>query len=213
MALVCYATARIELIVGEILTNMYQSTRWKSADLELLPDNGNRYEIIDGELIVTRAPHWNHQKVISKLIQSLGIWSSQNNLGEVVTTPGLVFSDDDNVIPDLVWISKDRLTRILDESGHLVGVPELVVEVLSAGSDNERRDSAMRTLREREVKRKLYAVRGVQEYWIVDWHRQQVEIFRRDSKGLPLVATLFTTDILTSPLLPDFQQSVAEIFS
>ena len=192
---------------------MYQSIRWKSADLDLLPDNGNRYEIIDGELIVTRAPHWNHQKVITKLIRSLSNWSIQHNLGEVVTTPGLVFTDDDNVIPDLVWISSDRLARMLDESGHLVGAPELVVEVLSAGSDNERRDSATRTLREREVKRKLYAIRGVQEYWIVDWHRQQVEIFRRDNQSLSLVSTLFSNDLLTSPLLPDFQQPVTEIFS
>jgi Uma2 family endonuclease len=184
---------------------MHQSTRWQSADLELLPDNGNRYEIIDGELLVTRAPHWKHQKVITKLIQSLGSWSSQTNLGEVVTTPGLVFTDDDNVIPDLVWISTDRLSRVLDESGHLLAAPELVVEVLSAGPDNERRD--------REVKRKLYAIRGVQEYWIIDWRRQQIEIFRRDSHGLPLVATLFSSDVLTSPLLPDFQQSVAEVFS
>jgi Uma2 family endonuclease len=184
---------------------MYQSTRWKSADLELLPDNGNRYEIIDGELLVTRAPHWKHQKVITKLIQSLGSWSSQTKLGEVVTTPGLVFTDDDNVIPDLVWISTDRLARSLDESGHLLAAPELVVEVLSAGSDNERRD--------REVKRKLYAIRGVQEYWIIDWKRQQIEIFRRDIHGLPLVATLFSSDVLSSPLLPDFQQYVAEVFS
>ena len=159
---------------------MHQSTRWQSADLERLPDNCNRYEIIDGELLVTRAPHWKHQKVITRLIQSLGIWSSQTNLGEVVTTPGLVFTDDDNVIPDLVWISTDRLARVLDESGHLLAAPELVVEVLSAGSDNERRDSATRTLCEREVKRKLYAIRGVPEYWIVDWRRQQIEIFRRD---------------------------------
>ena len=184
---------------------MHQSTRWQSADLELLPDNGNRYEIIDGELLVTRAPHWQHQKVITRLIQSLGIWSSQTNLGEVVTTPGLVFTDDDNVIPDLVWISTDRLARVLDESGHLLAAPELVVEVLSAGSDNERRD--------REVKRKLYAIRGVQEYWIIDWHRQQIEIFRQDSQILALVATLFANDVLTSPLLPDFQQLVAEVFS
>jgi Uma2 family endonuclease len=182
----------------------YQSTRWKSADLELLPDNGNRYEIIDGELLATRAPQWKHQRVITRLIQLLGIWSSQSKLGEVVTTPGIVFTDD-NVIPDLVWISNDRLARILDESGHLVAAPELVVEVLSAGSDNERRD--------REVKRKLYAIRGVQEYWIVDWNKQQIEIFRRDSQGLPLIATLFGNDNLTSPLLPNFEQSIAEVFS
>jgi Uma2 family endonuclease len=183
---------------------MYQSIRWKSADLELLPDNGNRYEIIDGELLVTRAPHWKHQKVITRLIQSLGSWSSQSKLGEVVTTPGLIFTDDDNVIPDLVWISNDRLARVLDESGHLVAAPELIVEVLSAGTDNERRD--------REVKRKLYAIRGVQEYWVVDWHKQQIEIFRRDGNSLPLVATLLSSDVLTSPLLPNFAQSVAEVF-
>jgi Uma2 family endonuclease len=183
---------------------MYQSTRWKSADLELLPDNGNRYEIIDGELLVTRAPHWKHQKVITRLIQSLGNWSSQSNFGEVVTTPGLIFTDDDNVIPDLVWISTDRLARVLDESGHLVAAPELIVEVLSAGTDNERRD--------REVKRKLYAMRGVQEYWVVDWHKQQIEIFRRDNNGLSLVSTLLSSDVLSSPLLPDFTQSVAEVF-
>jgi Uma2 family endonuclease len=184
---------------------MYQSTRWKSADLELLPDNGNRYEIIEGELLLTRAPHWKHQKVITRLIQSLGNWSSQSNLGEVVTTPGLVFTDDNNVIPDLVWISTDRLARVLDESGHLLAAPELIVEVLSAGTDNERRD--------REVKRKLYAIRGVQEYWVIDWHKQQIEIFRRDSNGLPLVATLLSSDVISSPLLPDFALSVAEVFS
>jgi Uma2 family endonuclease len=184
---------------------MHQSTRWQSADLELLPDNGNRYEIIDGELLVTRAPHWDHQNAILNLSVALVTWSRSSGLGRVSVTPGLVFTDDDNVIPDLVWISTDRLARVLDESGHLLAAPELVVEVLSAGTDNERRD--------REVKRKLYAIRGVQEYWIIDWRRQQIEIFRRDSNALPLVATLFSSDVLTSPLLPNFQQSVAEVFS
>jgi Uma2 family endonuclease len=184
---------------------MHQSTRWQSADLELLPDNGNRYEIIDGELLVTRAPHWDHQNAILNLSVALVTWSRSTGLGRVSVAPGVIFTDDDNVIPDLVWISNDRLARVLDESGHLLAAPELVVEVLSAGSDNERRD--------REVKRKLYAIRGVQEYWIIDWRRQQIEIFRRDINGLPLVATLFSNDVLNSPLLPDFQQSVAEVFS
>jgi Uma2 family endonuclease len=184
---------------------MHQSTRWKSADLELLPDNGNRYEIIDGELLVTRAPHWDHQNAIVNLSVALVTWSRITGLGKVSVTPGIIFTDDDNVIPDLVWISTDRLARVLDEAGHLLAAPELVVEVLSAGSDNERRD--------REVKRKLYAIRGVQEYWIIDWRRQQIEVFRRDSYGLSLVATLFASDVLSSPLLPNFEQSVAEVFS
>ncbi len=183
----------------------YQSTRWKSADLDLLPDNGNRYEIIDGELLVTRAPHWDRQNVIVNLSVALVTWSRSTGLGKVSVTPGIVFSDDDNVIPDLVWISNDRLAHNLDESGHLVAAPELVVEVLSAGSDNERRD--------REVKRKLYTIRGVQEYWVIDWKKQRIEVFRRDSNSLPLIATLFCSDVLTSPLLPNFEQSIAEVFS
>jgi len=45
--------------------------RWTTEDLELLPDNGNRYEIIDGELFVTRAPHWMHQKVCGRTFSGL----------------------------------------------------------------------------------------------------------------------------------------------
>ena len=61
----------------------------------------------------------------------------------------------------MVWISNQRLATLLDNDGHLTGAPELVIEVLSAGGENERRD--------KEVKLKLYASRGVQEYWIIDW--------------------------------------------
>jgi Uma2 family endonuclease len=71
-------------------------------------------------------------------------------------TPGLIFSDTDAVIPDVVWVSHERLARLEDEAGPLRGAPELVVEVLSPGALNERRD--------REAKRKLYSAYGVQEY-------------------------------------------------
>jgi len=70
------------------------------------------------------------------------------------------FSESDNVIPDVVWASNERLERLLDEAGHLTAAPELVVEVLSPGKKNERRD--------REAKLKLYSVQGVHEYWIVN---------------------------------------------
>ena len=134
--------------------------RWTIADLELFPDNGNRYEIIDGELFVTRAPHWKHQKACARIIIALGLWSQNTGLGEVVPAPGVIFSDTDAVIPDVVWASNDRLSVLLDEAGHLTAAPELVVEVLSSGSENEKRD--------RELKLKLYSARGVREYWIVD---------------------------------------------
>ncbi len=126
---------------------------------------------------------------------------------------GIIFTDADNVIPDVVWISKERLTVSLDEAGHLTAAPELVVEVLSPGIENERRECLRHGFAEREAKLKLYGSRGVQEYWIVDWQRQQVEVYRRQLIGLQLVGTLLSTDELTSPLLPDFIRPVAGLFA
>lgn len=54
--------------------------------------------------------------------------------------PGLIFSDSDNVAPDVTWVSYERLAQIQDEAGHFRGAPELVVEVLSPGKANEDRD-------------------------------------------------------------------------
>jgi Uma2 family endonuclease len=61
-------------------------------------------------------------------------WSDLSQLGEAFPTPGVVFSDADSVIPDVIWISHDRLVQLLDEAGHLTGAPELIVEVLSPGA-------------------------------------------------------------------------------
>jgi Uma2 family endonuclease len=119
--------------------------------------------------------------------------------------PGVIFSDADNVVPDVVWISNERLTALMDEAGHLTGAPELAVEVLSPGVENERRD--------REAKLKLYESRGVREYWIVDWRIQQLEVYRRDQAMLRLAATLFAEDVLTSPLLPGFSCPVERLFT
>lgn len=181
------------------------SVRWTGADLELLPDNGNRYEIVDGELFVARAPHWKHQRVCSRLNTALEVWSEVSGLGESTAAPGILFTDADNVIPDVVWISHDRLTILLDEGGHLTGAPELVIEVLSPGAENQRRD--------REAKLRLYSVRGVQEYWIADWQLKQVEVYRRVDAKLEITAVLLANDTLTSPLLPDFACPVAGLFA
>ncbi len=188
--------------------------RWTTADLELLPDNGDRYEIVDGELFVTRAPHWKHQTTADNICTELKLWSRQSNLGEAVTGAGIIFTDADNVIPDVVWISNERLASVLDDAGHLTAAPELVVEVLSPGEENERRDALRQAaLRLRSCKLKLYATQGVREYWIVDRLLQQIQIYRREQARLVLAATLFSSDNLSSPLLPGFNCPVASLFT
>lgn len=83
--------------------------------------------------------------------------------------------------------------------------PELVIEVLSPGFVNERRD--------RELKLNLYSRQGVQEYWIADWRQHFVEVYRPDAGDLRLVATLYDPDTLTTPLLPGFACEVSSLWA
>jgi Uma2 family endonuclease len=190
---------------GSMQSTTTNPVRWTIADLAIFEgDRANRYEIIDGELFVTRAPDWKHQAVCGRIVTRLNIWSDQSDLGQAAINPGIIFSESDNVIPDVVWASHERLERLLDDAGHLTAAPELVVEVLSPGKPNERRD--------REAKLKLYSIRGVLEYWIVNFKEQSVEVYRREDAMLKLVATLYAQDEITSPILPGFSCLVSQLF-
>ena len=181
------------------------SLRHTSRDLECLPDvDGVRYEIIDGDLHVSKQPQWHHQYACTRITVALQLWSDQTGAGAAVQAPGLIFAEDDDVAPDVVWISRARLASGLDEAGHLRVAPELIVEVLSPGATNERRD--------RELKLTLYSRQGVREYWIVDWRHRTVQVFRREQAALRLVATLGDDDMLTSPLLPGFACAVSSLW-
>ena len=181
--------------------------RWTIHDIEAFPDNGRekQYEIIDGELFVTRSPHFRHQRLATKLEVALENWSAISGLGQTVQTPGLIFTENDAVIPDVVWISNERLAQGLDEAGHLIVAPELIVEIASPGKSSGDRD--------RQAKRKLYSVYGVQEYWVGDWQLQNLEVYRRENAQLFLRETLYKEDCLTSPLLPDFSLPLSQIFT
>jgi len=179
--------------------------RWTIKDLESFPDNNNRYEIIDGELFVTRSPHIAHQFVVGAVYSELRHGSSQSQLGMAAISPSVIFSEADAVIPDVIWISPDRLNQLLDESGHLTGAPELMVEVLSESLADKKRD--------RETKLKQYSIQGVIEYWIVDRWLKAVEVYRRENGILKKVMTLLAGDELTSPLLPEFSCRVDRLFS
>ncbi|MFN3927201.1 MAG: Uma2 family endonuclease [Pseudanabaenaceae cyanobacterium] len=194
----------VRVTSSENSENSENKVTWTSSDLELLPDNGNKYEIIDGELFVTRAPHWKHQSTCGNLHYHLNTWCRFSKLGYVAMGVGLIFGDRDDVIPDVVWVSTERYGMLIDEAGHLRGAPELVIEVLSPGAENERRD--------RQVKLKLYSIRGVLEYWVVDWQKQAIEVYRRENGVLKLTMTLYSEDVITSPLLPDFACPLAQIF-
>jgi Uma2 family endonuclease len=181
-----------------------EAVKLNSADLEFFPDDGKLYELIDGELFVSRQPSWHHQYACSSLIEFLGVWSRQTGLGFANVAPGLIFADDDDVAPDVIWISRDTLFNALQDDKKLHAAPELVIEVLSPGWTNHMRD--------KQTKLKLYSRRGVQEYWIADWEQKRIEVYRREQTKLVLQETLFKQDTLNSPLLPGFSCHVADLF-
>ncbi len=181
--------------------------RFTVSMLETFPDrlDDTRYEIIDGELYVSRQPSAAHQITCDELVTDLTVWDRETGLGWVISAPGVIFAEDEAVAPDLVWVARERLPTLLGPEGHLHAAPDLVVEVLSPGPSNERRD--------REAKLGVYSRRGVREYWIVSWEQRWLEIYRRSDAALRLAATLLEGDTLTSPLLPGFSCSLAELFA
>ena len=183
---------------------MIAQTPFTIHDLEHLPKyEGYRYEIIDGELHVSSQPHWQHQGTSDEIVIALGTWDPTRSHGRLISAPGIIFASDQAVAPDLVWISRERLPHVVGDDGKLHAAPDLVVEILSPGHDNEKRDQ--------EIKLKLYSRQGVREYWIVDWRAQTVAIYRRENAVLQLAATLAAEDTLTSPLLPGFARPVHKL--
>ena len=171
--------------------------------LEALPDDNNRYELIDGELIVSKAPGIPHQISLGRLFYRLTTYLVNNPIGLLIYGPGVVFDDYNGVIPDMVFVSAER-QNIITERG-LIDAPDLIVEVVSPGENNSERD--------RQLKRQLYSRRGVREYWVVDPQLRTIEVYRLHENVLVLEVTLRGSDALTSPMFRGFSCAVSEILA
>jgi Uma2 family endonuclease len=172
--------------------------------LESIPyDEWHRYELIEGELYVSCAPGIPHQLVLGNLQVRLYLYLEQNPIGTLVLGPGAVFSDYDSVIPDLVFVSNDRWTSIVEDD-RFYAAPDLVIEILSPGSQNRTRDL--------KLKHRVYGKYGVQEYWVVDCLARSVTIFCLQGKVLEEIATLKENDVLESALFPGLSLKLSAIF-
>jgi Uma2 family endonuclease len=172
-------------------------------DYLLLPEDGQRHELIGGEHHVTPSPTSKHQLAIGNLYRVLATFVRERQLGLVMLSPfDVVFSDEDVVEPDLLYVTRERRSVIGEKNAH--GAPDLAVEVLSKSS--RRKDLIL--------KRDLYERTGVGEYWIVDPLRETVQVFRHGLAGLRRIAVLSAGagDQLESPLFPRLRFPVAEIF-
>ena len=134
-------------------------------DLRDTPDDGRRYEIIGGELIVSPAPVPEHQEILGRLFLVFAAFVNLHRLGKVYVAPiDVGLFDHDNVQPDLIFIHRDRLGII--GPTRIEGAPDLVLEVLSPSTRHL----------DRVRKAALYATAGVREYWLVDPEARSIAV-------------------------------------
>ena len=150
--------------------------QWTYEDLRLMPDDGQRYEVIDGDLLVTPAPTTTHQTLSKRIQFALMQQIELRGLGQVFNAPvDLIFSRLRTVQPDLLVVRTER-TNFITERG-IETAPDLVVEILSPSTEQT----------DRERKAKLYASEGVREYWIVDAAQRCIEIYGLAESGYDLL--------------------------
>ena len=195
-------------MTGEHETRQTSARKLTYDDFLRLPgfeDDGRRHELIDGEHHVTPSPSERHQSVVVELTRVLGNYITATGIGRVYVGPfDVILSPHDVVEPDVLFVLADELKTVTQRG--VFGAPALVVEVLSPGA--RRRDKT--------VKRKLYGLAGVQEYWIVDPDARTVTVYRSTpARVLEVVEDLGPTghETLTSPLLPGFSVVVADLFA
>lgn len=169
-------------------------------DLLDLPDDGNKYEIIGGELFVTAAPAEPHQWASTQLVSRLHIHVTTNKLGRVYHAPVDVRLEPHEIVqPDIIFISRERLH--LYQGSVMEGPPDLVVEILSPST--RRRDETLKLA--------LYARTGVREYWLVDTDARTITMFVLSADG-GYERVEPVGGILRSTILPGLEIGIESIF-
>lgn len=166
-----------------------------------LPDDGRRYEIIEGVLYVSPSPSRAHQRAATRLASILDFHARDLNLGEVYAAPfDTVFSNISVVQPDVLFIRKDRLHILTD--ANVQGPPDLVIEVISPSS----------TATDQTVKRQLYAQYGVPHYWQAHPLEHWIRAFELRGADYVLVAEGRGDTTFSAPPFPDLSIRLTELW-
>ncbi len=173
--------------------------------LEIPDGDTSIYELINGIIMRRSSPHSEHQIAQSNIFLSMGSFVRDNSLGRVLAAPlDVVFSDNNSVQPDLLFIKKDS-EKIIERGGPVWGCsPNLIVEIISKGTAQH----------DRKTKKKLYEKFGVKEYWIVDPKSETVEVFvLENSQYVDFdFAEVGVKNSIKSQVLTNFELDIAPVF-
>jgi Uma2 family endonuclease len=168
----------------------------------LLPRDRNRYEILDGELHMTPSPDYLHQVVLSRLFAILWAYIEPRRLGRLLFAPMDVLLSETNVVqPDLLFIRHDRLPP--RGAKNIQIPPDLAVEALSPSSGEE----------DRVHKKRIYARHGVPHYWIVDPEGRTFDVYVLEGSEYRLAGSFAGNDTAISPVFPDLQIPLANLWA
>jgi len=189
-----------EVVVAAKPSDMALEALWTWEDLWSIPDDGNLYEIIDGELYVMAPPIPVHQEISKRVFREFDRVAELGKLGQVYFAPiGVKLSERDIVEPDIIFIARDRLSIIREKM--VDGAPDIVLEILSPST----------RLKDLNLRATLYARSGVREYWQIDpRHRSVVVLFLADGAYVPTSAD---GGFARSKVLPGVSISIEGLFT
>ena len=176
--------------------------QWKYADYAALPEDGNRYEIIQGVLYMAPSPNFYHQETNALFVYYLIAHIKQMGLGWVIPAPFDVELGPGNVVqPDILVVLKANQVGI--KPGKFVGAPDLVVEIASPGTAGY----------DRRQKQDAYAKAGVPEYWIADPAAQTIEVLILEQGVYQSRGVFADQALLPSQIVPELPIKVAQFFA
>jgi Uma2 family endonuclease len=174
---------------------------WTYDDYAALPDDGQRYEIVNGVLVMAPAPSPAHQDIVGMIFHYLLVQVKFAGLGRVFTAPIDVDLGPKNVFqPDVVVVLNAHLDRVAAKK--IVGAPDLVVEVVSPGSG----------VMDRIAKYAVYARAGIPEYWIVKPEKETVEVFTLEDGEYRSLGIFGGQQTLPSRVVPGLPVLVEQFF-
>jgi Uma2 family endonuclease len=173
---------------------------WTYSHYAALPDDGNRYEIIDGVLYMAPAPFGPHQRIVVNLIRYFGTYVEDKGLGLVYTAPFDIELGSRTIVqPDVtVLLHSNNKASV---PSRMKGSPDLVVEVLSTNASFDRRK-----------KYQTYAQAGITEYWIVDPEAHTIEVFTLKEGDYQCAGRFSGEQIIHSKVVPNFPVQAQQIF-
>ncbi len=177
---------------------------WSYDDYLRLPDDGRRYEIIEGVLYVANAPSFDHQYAVTKLSSRLEQHVTEYNLGYVLSAPFEIHLSERArpVQPDVFFVVRERWPAAAG-SQIFEGAPDLIVEVLSPSS--YRRDT--------NIKFTAYEAAGAKEYWIVNTNTRSVLIYTLSSGEYALLGEFVGDEAVESRVLPGLELVTSALFA